>query len=89
MKTCVLTVYVPDNSVRDSVHIAQMMREAAANIEYQIPLTDHQHVYGPAGQHKYQWTVDEPETEPEPEKARRVSRGKPEKVRRVKAVARH
>jgi hypothetical protein len=81
MKTCTLTVYVPDNNVRDSVHIAQMMREAAGTIEYQIPLQDHQHVYGPAGAHKYEWTVDEPEVEPEPEKVRRVSRGKPEKVR--------
>jgi hypothetical protein len=83
MKTFVLTVNVPDNSVRDSVHIAQMVREAAATLEYQIPMKDHQHVYGAAGSQKYEWTMEEPETEPEPEKVRRVSRGKPEKVRKV------
>ena len=27
MKQCILTVYIPDNNVRDSVHVAQMMRE--------------------------------------------------------------
>jgi hypothetical protein len=89
MKTFTLTVNVPDNSVRDSVHIAQMVREAAATLEYQVPMKEHQHVYGAAGSQKYEWTVEEPETEPEPEKVRRVSRGKPEKVRRVKAAARH
>ena len=38
MKQFVLTVYIPDNNVRDSVHVAQMLREAAATVEYQIPM---------------------------------------------------
>ena len=57
MKQFVLTVYIPDNNVRDSVHVAQMLRECAATVEYQIPMVNHQHVYGPAGAHKYEWTA--------------------------------
>lgn len=62
MKTFTMIVNIPDNNVRDSVHVAQMLREAAGNIEFQIPLGEHQHIYGRDGSQKYEWTVEEPET---------------------------
>lgn len=61
MRNFVLTVYIPDETpIRDSVFVAQMLREAAATLNYQVQLQHHHHVYGPAGAHKYEWTISDP-----------------------------
>jgi hypothetical protein len=57
MKQFVLTVDIPRNP-RDSVYVAQMLREAAATLEYQVPLQEHLHVYDRYGVQKYEWDTE-------------------------------
>lgn len=59
MKTFVLTVDVPNNGVRDSVHIANMLRAVTDTIEFQVPVADHHHVYDRYGVQQYEWTLED------------------------------
>ncbi len=64
MKKFVLTVNIPATQVKPSVHVAQMLREAAAVIEYPVAIPDHRHMYDHYGDEKYEWEVADVEDVP-------------------------
>lgn len=55
----VVTIDAPDFLDRPGIAIAQVMREAAAVIEIQVPLQDHHHIYDRFGIQKCEWQVSE------------------------------
>jgi hypothetical protein len=57
MKQFVLTIDIPTSPVRDSVYVAQMLREAAATVDYQVPMMNSHTVRNVYGVQKYTWSA--------------------------------
>jgi hypothetical protein len=57
MKQFILTIDIPTSPVRDSVYVAQMLREAAATVDYQVPMMNSHLVRNVYGVKKYEWTA--------------------------------
>jgi hypothetical protein len=73
MKRFILTIDVVSDRLKPGVHVAQMLREAAAMVEYPVEILDHHHVYDHYGDQKYEWTFEDVEPPP-PERRKRASR---------------
>jgi hypothetical protein len=59
MKRFTLTIDIPATQVKPSVHVAQMLREAASVVEYPVSIPDHRHMYDHYGDEKYEWEVED------------------------------
>lgn len=61
MQKFILTVDMTTKPIKPGVHVAQMLREAAATIEYPVEIPDHGHVYYQDGLQKYEWSIEDGE----------------------------